>query len=374
MTSRSQWTRRNMKCFKLCLFVLIVLPCCAMAITIETVPVGNVKNPNDPATGSLYGGVAYPYRMGKFEVTIGQYTAFLNAVAKTDTYHLYGPSMASDLMLAGISRSGSPGKHKYTPIGSPQKPISYVTWGDAARFANWLHNGQPSGEQNPCTTEDGAYTLNGAVTSAELMAIRRNPCAQWFIPTENEWYKAAYHQPANAGGDSDDYWAYPMKSNSRPFSDQPPGMTPDNTRVGNFYFDDFIANGYDDGIAVTGSEFVDPNQNYLTEVGAYKFSPSPYGTFDQGGLLWEYTETKLGDRRVIRGGAIDSWAGDDLLASTRTSSVPASKWAGNGFRVASVPRPRPLGCQPGVRRYWQPKQAPSGFEPPSAPLQFKRPQ
>lgn len=42
----------------------------AQAITIDMVPVGNVGNANDSATGNLYGGVGYAYNIGKYEVTI----------------------------------------------------------------------------------------------------------------------------------------------------------------------------------------------------------------------------------------------------------------------------------------------------------------
>ena len=60
----------------------LLLPRPAIAVvTISTVPVGNVGNANDPATGNLYGGVGYAYNIGTTEVTVGQYTAFLNAVA-----------------------------------------------------------------------------------------------------------------------------------------------------------------------------------------------------------------------------------------------------------------------------------------------------
>src|SRR5262249_31863530 len=151
---------------------------------------------------------------------------------------------------------------------------------------NWLQNGQPTGPEGPGTTETGAYSLNGALSSGSLMAVTRNAGATWFIPTENEWYKAAYYQPAAKGGDSDGYSASPMKPNSRPYSDQPPGATPDNTHVGNFINDDGVANGYDDGYAVIGSTYNDGYQNLLTDVGAYNSSPSFYGTFDQGGNVF----------------------------------------------------------------------------------------
>jgi formylglycine-generating enzyme required for sulfatase activity len=192
----------------------------AYPVTIDMVSVGDVGNPNDPADGDSFtagvqnfGAVGYAYNIGKYEVTIGQYTAFLNAVAATDTYSLYDPFMRSP-SIDGIAQSGTPGTYTYTVVGSPNRPIARVTWADAARFANWLHNGQPTGAQGPGTTETGAYTLNGATGDNDLLAVTRNPGATWFLPTENEWYKAAYYQPAALGGDLDSYWLYAMKTNS----------------------------------------------------------------------------------------------------------------------------------------------------------------
>ena len=178
------------------LVLMFLIAPAARAVTIDTVPVGNAGNANDPATGSVYGGVAYNYYVGKTEVTVGQYAEFLNAVAGTDTYGLYNASMGTDLSIDGIARSGVSGNYTYTVIGSTNHPVTYVSWGDAARFSNWLHNGQPNGPQNVNTTEGGAYTLNGAITDAALNSVSRNAGAQWFIPTYNEWYKGAYYQPA----------------------------------------------------------------------------------------------------------------------------------------------------------------------------------
>ncbi len=249
--------------------------------------------------------------------------------------------MATNLNIAGIARSGSSGTYTYSVIGSANHPITYVNWGDAARFANWLHNGQPTGAEGVGTTETGAYTLNGATSSAALMAVTRNAGATWFIPTENEWYKAAYYELAAQGGDSDGYWAYPMKTNSAPYSDQPPGTTPDNTRVGNFSQDDGVANGYDDGLAVTGSTIYSSSQNYLTDVGAYTSSPSFYGTFDQGGNVYEWNEAAVSaSSRGERGGSWNYFS-IGLPSSGRLDTDSANENIDIGFRVATIPEP---GC------------------------------
>ncbi len=70
-------------------------------VVIDTVPVGNPGNAGE-LSGSGAGGfgpdricgsVGYTYNVGKYEVTAGQYTEFLNAVARTDTYGLYNANM-----------------------------------------------------------------------------------------------------------------------------------------------------------------------------------------------------------------------------------------------------------------------------------------
>ena len=84
------------------------------------------------------------------------------------------------------------------------KPVNFVSWFDAARVSNWLHNGaQTYGTTNSGTgapQNTGAYTL-GTATSGTAPA--QNVGAQYYIPTENEWYKAAYYNPTlntGAGG------------------------------------------------------------------------------------------------------------------------------------------------------------------------------
>jgi sulfatase modifying factor 1 len=137
-------------------------------VNIAYVPVGNPGNPADTADGDYaqwgvqrYGAVPYEYQIAKNETTIGQYCEFLNAKAKTDPYGLYNTNMTLT-RISGISRSGSAGSYLYAPVaGTANKPITYVSWFDAARFCNWLHNGQGSGNTigvpNSANYNDGDY-------------------------------------------------------------------------------------------------------------------------------------------------------------------------------------------------------------------------
>ena len=298
-------------------------------VVIDSVPVGNPGNIGE-WSGESYGGygpdricgaVDYVYNIGKYEVTAGQYTEFLNAVADTDTYGLYNTYMWSASWGCKIERSGAPGSYTYSVAGDwADRPVNYVNWGDAARFSNWLHNGQPTGVQDLSTTEDGSYFLNGATSRPELLAIVREPDATSVIPSEDEWYKAAYHKNDGVTGN---YWDYPTSSDSVPSNDL---VDPDPGNNATFY---------DSGFTI-GSPY------YRTEVGAHENSDSPYGTFDQGGNVWEWDEAVLyGSSRGVRGWSFRSYDWE-LLASFRGSRNPTYESDTLGFRVAEVPEPATL--------------------------------
>ena len=271
--------------------------------------------------------------MGKYEVTNSQYCEFLTNKAVTDTYGLYSTAMSSDAR-GGINRSGSSGSYTYAvKPGYANLPVTSVSWYDGVRFANWLQNGQGIGD-----TESGSYMLlGGTPTPSNYATISRSAGAQWVLPSENEWYKSAYHQPAAQGGDTDDYWAYPTATNTEPHSDDPASLAfPTNSA--NFHRDDGETNGYEDGFAVTSST------GYMTNVGAYTQSDSFYGTFDQGGNVWEWNEADVnsnGSSRGIRGG-VWRYSSASLNASYRGSYTAASEDGFIGFRVASVPEPGTL--------------------------------
>jgi len=294
------------------------------SIVIDTVPVGNPGNAADTryeAPG--YGAVEYTYNIGKYEVTAGQYTAFLNAVAATDTYGLYNTSMWSSDYGCKIERSGSSGSYRYSVAGDwANRPVNCVSWGDSARFANWLNNNQPTGAQDALTTEHGAYTLDGAMSDTALMAVNRNSNWKWAITSEDEWYKAAYHKN---DGVTDNYWDYPTSSNTAPGQD----MADASGNNANYY---------------TAPYTLPIDSPYYTTVaGEFQDSDSPYGTFDQGGNVWEWNESVLyGSSRGWRGGSFDDDGsyGIFLHASNRDVGYsPTNEYNIIGFRVSEVPEP-----------------------------------
>ncbi len=287
--------------------------------------VGNAGNAAD-YTG--FGAVDYEYNIGKFEVTAGQYTEFLNAVAGTDTYDLYHPYMAEsqdDYRGCNIERSGYSGSYTYSVTAdSRDRPVNYVSWGDAARFCNWLTNGMPSGDQVLTTTEDGSYFLNGASSGAALQAVTREANARYIIPTEDEWYKAAYHKN---DGVTSNYFDYSTSSDTLPSYVADDGFinNPDPGNVATY--------DGDGGINGIGEPY------WRTEAGEHENTCSPYEAFDMTGNVWEWNEAAIsGQYRGLRGGSF--FTDDGLNASfgslLSNPVVGSNVW---GFRVAEVPEP-----------------------------------
>ncbi len=293
----------------------------AGSISLDLVPVNHAGNAADD-TG--YGSVGYGYRMGRYEVTNSQYVQFLNSVAAADPYGLWHLSMDTS-PEAGISRTGESGSYQYTLKSAEwaDRPVNYVSLWDAARFVNWLHNGQDSGD-----TENGAYHGIGDVS-----AFGRNPEARFFLPTVDEYYKAAYYDPLNRR-----YYEYPTGTDTEPSNDltDPDGGNNANFKVGS---DDFT---------------IGPPYK-TTNVGEFENSASPYGTFDQGGNLWEWTETMVnttdGEQWISMGGAYYTAVG--ALNARNENSRPSRQPTLEGtltFRVAavSVPEPGVVGALAGM--------------------------
>jgi formylglycine-generating enzyme required for sulfatase activity len=306
---------------------LLIAPAQAAPVSYQMVTVGNAGNASD---SNGYGAVAYEYQIGKYGVTIGQYTAFLNAVNPngqdpSDFYNnqIYDQRMGTDLNMAGISyTAGAAVGAKYSVIDnggdSSNRPITYVSWFDAARFANWMTNGQGSG-----STETGAYNL---ATADPGVAPAKTPGAAFYIPTENEWYKAAYYSP-NYGGDGvPGYYVYATQSNTAPGNVV--GSTANQAN-----YRDYYGSGY----SVTQSGDYDPDQNYLTDVGAFSASGSFYGTFDQSGNVyqWNDLDSAPGSDRRVRGGAWSSFEAIYMSSSRPYLVAPSYQYRDLGFRLAS---------------------------------------
>ncbi len=317
-------------------------------VTIDLVPVGNAGNANDPATGNVYGGVGYAYQIGKYDVTIGQYTAFLNAADPTGTNPngIYNALMGTDLTIAGISYNpdASDGS-KYSVIGpfgtvngqtGANRPTTYVSWFDAARFANWMANGQGSG-----STENGAYDLAsapaGTAPAKNLINPNTGAAPTFYIPNENEFYKAAYYSPNYGGVGVPGYYAYATQSDTAPGNVIGSAANQANYAPGG------------GGFSVTQSGDYDYNQNYLTDVGAFSGSRSFYGTFDQSGNVYQWNDldglASSGSSRGLRGGDWFNIGPFNLSSSGRGTDPPLNKSGAVGFRLAApVAVPEPSTC------------------------------
>jgi formylglycine-generating enzyme required for sulfatase activity len=311
----------------------------ASAVMIDTVPVGNPGNSPDPVNGfdDIKGAVEYLYYIGKYEVTNNQYAAFLNAKASSDPLSFYNTKMASD-PNGGILRSGASGSYVYSVKNNMgNKPVNFVNWYDAMRFANWMNNGQGNSD-----TESGAYTLLGGTPrpSNWLQPIPRSGDATWFLTSGNEWYKAAYHQPAAQGGDVDDYWLMPTRTNSGAFTIAQANSIGDIKNPG--------ANVMNYVGTIGGQTFSwfngGPGVTNVSTVGsAGPLSQSYYGTFDQGGNVWEWVEEKATPDAAF------AYGGSYFQHPVGGASAQFPDWAAFdfedprvGFRLATVPEPSSL--------------------------------
>ncbi len=286
-------------------------PASASAVTIDWVTVGDPGNAADPATGSKYGDVGYAYRFGKYVITNTQYAEFLNSndPAGANALGLYDQRMANSKTVGGIGRNFTdPDGPKYFVInGFADRPVTYVNFFDAIRFANWLNNGQAPG-----STEIGAYTLlGGTPIPSNATSIVRNPEARVFLPSEDEWYKAAYYHPTTGT-----YYRYPTSSNDAPIASLPSPL-PNHANLA--------------GSAGTGGP------GTTTPVTAYAGTMSPYGALDMSGNVQQWNESANSDAtgRYVRGG---SYIANAFMANAASRLSREASYDDNsiGFRVAAV--------------------------------------
>jgi formylglycine-generating enzyme required for sulfatase activity len=303
-----------------CVSFLLAPP--ARAVTIDWVTVGD---PGNPPNRNGQGDVPYVYRIGKYDVTVIQYVEFLNLKDRSgsNTLGLYDPNM-SDATYGGISfnTSAAEGNKYEVIVGRGNHPVNNVTFFDAARFANWLHNGQGNGD-----TENGAYTLlGGTPIPSNSMEVTRNAGAQVFIPSQDEWIKAGHFLPG-----ANIYFEYPTSSNTPPVSSPPTNV-------------------------VNRANFLPNGPGNLTDVGAYTGTISPCGAYDMAGNVVQWTDTCEAcspdpfPKRNVKGIAFNEADVSPASLSLFRAGDATGADETLGFRVASViPEPSAgtlalLGC------------------------------
>ena len=223
---------------------------------------GNSPDVDYPRVGA-FGAVGYEFEIGRHKVSNAEYAAFLNAVARSDGHDLFHPKMR-------IRRAGAEGRYTYSAYpASARTAVTYVSWHDALRYCNWLHGGN---------AESGAYAFNG-----KTRVGARDPGAKYFLPSEDEWYKAAYYDPK-----AKVYRLLPLRNMH----------------------------------ALHGGEELTPK--------------SSYGMLGAADNVWEWTESKVGEQ--FRGLRSDSWfQGNNPQAKGRFYSNPGLELGQVGFRVARRP-------------------------------------
>jgi formylglycine-generating enzyme required for sulfatase activity len=244
-------------------------------INVDFVTIGHAGNAGDTrveAYPSGSGAVGYNYRIGTKEITVDQWQTISNA--------------------AGIEGTG---------YWSGNQPAASISWYDAARFSNYLTTGN---------TEDGVYKFSGGLLT-DIMGHEQAGSTYgiaYFLPTENEWYKAAYFKHDGSG-----YSTYANGEEAIPAADN-----------GWNYDGGDYSTPWDVGNVGTATQ----EQN---------------GTFDMMGNVWEWNETLIGSNRGIRGGSYGCYD-YQLRSSHQYDMYPSyrSVVGGLGFRVASVPEPATL--------------------------------
>jgi len=252
----------------------LVLAVAPVAQAMEFVSIGDPKNPDDETPRGPYGGVPYEYRIGKYEVMIAEWEK---------------------------SGLGDGDEAEWKKAVGPGAPAVNVTLHEAAQFANWMTKKYGGGNPYYEVDESGKMSIpteDGNPISHYDWAVTKGKGTTYFIPTEDEWFKAAYYDPDK--GDRGGYWEFPTGS------DALPSPTTGGTAKGKavFYFQE---------------------QPYRVDNAGCL---SPYGTMAQGGNVWEWSEN-----RSVRGGMFNT-RDRRMRSSYHWRSGATSK--GKGFRLSEV--------------------------------------
>jgi len=279
-----------------------------------------------PLVATGRGSVDYSYRISKLEITTGQWLEFVNAFAPRSA----NPNFFLKPAIWGARSTFTPGVYELNPFisNAAQLPVLSINWREAAMYANWLHNDK-SLEMSAIT--NGAYDTStfGEKFDAQGRLVgftdqrTHNPDAKFWIPTLDEWMKAAHWDPSRFGPGDGGWWQYSHSSDEPPVGG-PPGVGEANT-------------GF---ILPEGAEFEIP-------LGSYPNVQSPWGLLDTagGGAEWVEEVFPIGDGRMHTGTSIGSLQPETRIfdAVWAFNVLDPNIAAGQSLRIASsAPAPNVL--------------------------------
>jgi formylglycine-generating enzyme required for sulfatase activity len=251
-----------------------------------TIDFTTIGNPGNAADTTGYGSVGYTYRIGTYAISQSQID---KATASGLAYVTAGP-------------------------WSGDQPAANMSWYESAAFVNWLNTSKGFQPAYNLTWSGSTWSMAlWTVTDAGYDAnnLYRNSLAKYFLPSENEFYKAAYGKNDGSG-----YYLYPTASVYAPTA---------------------VASGTSLGTAVYGQSF---GQGPATVYQAGGLSS--YGTMGQGGNIWAWVESAFYEpnnsptenRRFCGGSWHDN--GSPMQCFSRDGNEPGTENSDVGFRVASV--------------------------------------
>ena len=261
------------------------------AFTIDFVQIGNPGNAAD-TTG--FGSVGYVFNVGKYEIS-------REIIEKANRQGGLSISLRDMSMFTPDSNN-------------PKRPASGIDWYEAARFVNWLNI--IAEKQQAYNTDSNGNFINWSTSESSSSNQFRHKNAYYFLPNEDEWYKAAYYN-----SNQNAYYRYPTSSNNQPA---------------------WVSSGE------SGAVYHVSGPADINSAGAL----SPYGTMAQGGNLSEWMETafdltgnQINENRAYRGGSfisIEVPSQTGLESESRGSLDPVVHSEYLGFRIAMVPEPSAL--------------------------------
>lgn len=259
------------------------------------------------------GSVGYEYGLSTTEVTVSQYFQFVDAYGRVNQQYPDVSLLGRGIQLNSLAASG------YSVTPSLMQYSATMSWRNAARMCNWLHNGR---RNEKWAFESGAYDVstftanpNGTVNDQ----IARSAGAKFWIPSLDEWIKGAFYDPNRYGVSGDGYWQRPGGQN------------------------EYLVTGTPGLGGQTDAQW-NPNPALapFVPVGSYPQVQGPWGLLDVSGGEAEWTEARSGDsaRQVLGSRRNDPfWALADSISWIGDTLEP-DFFA--GFRIATVPAPSSL--------------------------------